>query len=159
MDIHIKLELQSVPESVHLVRSVIRTAGRASELERRLLDDLSTAVSEACNNVVLHAYPLRSGPLTFTLMIRPDQIEAVVRDRGCGMRRVSIRNRGLGMGVVVINALADQTEFQTDPGTGTEVRMRFKRPVLARIPLIPPNLGVLTLPDLEASVAPGAPSG
>ena len=52
----LRLELASVPESVTLVRSVIRTVARAAGLDRELVDDLRTAVSEACNNVVLHAY-------------------------------------------------------------------------------------------------------
>jgi anti-sigma regulatory factor (Ser/Thr protein kinase) len=155
----IRLELDSLPESVQLVRSVIRTVGTASGLEQGLLDDLSTAVSEACNNVVLHAYPLGSGPLFFSLLIRGDRVEAVVRDRGCGMGRVSIGNRGLGMGVVVISALADQAEFQTDESVGTEVRMTFRRPVVALDLLDRLNLGVWTLPDLEASGAPQVRSG
>jgi anti-sigma regulatory factor (Ser/Thr protein kinase) len=152
VDLRVRLELESVPESVQLVRSVIRTLATTAELERSLLDDLNTAVSEACNNVVLHAYPLgSSGPLTFSMVVRGDQVEAIVRDRGCGMRRVSIRNRGLGMGVVVISALADHTEFKTDDGIGTEVRMKFRRPTPAPTVLDQLDLGVW-LSDLEASV-------
>jgi serine/threonine-protein kinase RsbW len=152
MDVRIRLELDSVPESVPLVRSVIRTVAAAAELERSLLEDLNTAVSEACNNVVLHAYPLGSGPLMFSMVIRGDQVEAVVRDRGCGMRRVSIRNRGLGMGVVVISALADQAEFQSDSGVGTEVRMKFRRRTPAPPRLDQLNLGVWALSGPEESV-------
>ncbi len=153
MDLRIRLDLESVPASVQLVRSVIRTVATAAEIDPALLDDLNTAISEACNNVVLHAYPLGTGPLMFSMVVRRDQVEAVVRDRGCGMRRVSIRNRGLGMGVVVISALADQAEFQTDPDAGTEVRMKFRRPVPASPVLEELDLGCWTLSDLEASIA------
>ena len=99
---------------------MIRTVARAANLDRILADDLRTAVSEACNNVVLHAYPTSPGPLIFSLAIRADTVEAVVRDRGAGIRPGCMGNRGLGMGVSVISALADRAEFESNPGTGTE---------------------------------------
>ena len=150
--VRIRLELQSRPESVALVRSVIRTVARAVELDRGLIDDMRTAVSEACNNVVLHAYPAADGPLIFALAVHSDTIEVVVRDHGCGMRPGCMRNRGLGMGVVVINSLADRAEFETDRTGGTEVRMTFRRPA----PVAPGRLGdlrlgVWTLAEPEAS--------
>jgi serine/threonine-protein kinase RsbW len=159
MDLRIRLDLESVPVSVQLVRSVIRTVATAAQFDQGLIDDLNTAISEACNNVVLHAYPLGSGPLMFSMVVRGDQVEAVVRDRGCGMRRVSIRNRGLGMGVVVISALADQAEFQSDPDAGTEVRMKFRRRAPALRLLEDLDLGSWTLSDLEASIAQQVQSG
>jgi serine/threonine-protein kinase RsbW len=152
MDFRIKLELESVPGSVQLVRSVIRTLAASAGLERPLVDDLNTAVSEACNNVVMHAYPLGNGPLMFSMVVGGDQVEAVVRDLGCGMQRMSIHNRGLGMGVAVISALAAQAEIQSDPATGTEVRMKFSRPAPTPSLLDQLKLGVW-LTDLEASVA------
>ena len=175
MDVRIKLEQDSVPESVALVRSVIRSIGAAARIEQHVLEDMSTAVSEACNNVVLYAYPLGSGPLLFSLVIRGRHAEAVVRDRGCGMRHASISRRGLGMGVVVISALADHAHFKSDACTGTEVRMTFGRsapgPVPARAPAVrlpgprapaelsPASLEVWTLSDPGLSAAPQVLSG
>lgn len=144
-DLRIRLELLSEPSAPTLVRSVIRTIARSSELDSALLDDLSTAASEACNNVVLHAYPGTVGPLIFSLAIRSDVVEVVVRDRGCGISPASVTaasggEHGLGMGVVLINSLADRAEFESDPLTGTEVRMTFRRPIA-----VPERLGELSL--------------
>lgn len=177
MDVRIKLEQDSMPDSVALVRSVIRSIGAAASIEQRVLEDTITAVSEACNNVVLHAYPLGTGPLTFSLVIRGRHTEAIVRDRGCGMRRSSTSRCGLGMGVLVISALADQAQFTSDACTGTEVRMTFGRSApgsisawapapAVRIPgppdeaeLSPGSLEVWTLSDLGLSAAPQVLSG
>lgn len=126
-EIHLRLELSSVPHCVGLIRELVRTVGRGEQLAGDLLDDMRSAISEACNNVVLHAYPHATGPLVFSLTFGEDWIDAVVRDRGCGIRPGAGRTRGLGMGVTLINALADRAEFESSP-LGTEVRMRFRRP-------------------------------
>jgi len=158
-DVRIRLELESVPQSVTLIRSVVTTVGSSLSLDRRLLDDLRTAISEAANNVVLHAYPHGGGPLLFSMVVRPDHVEAVVKDRGCGMQRVALGNRGLGMGVVLISAIADQAEFQSDELDGTEVRMTFRRPVAVPGRLSRLDLGVWTLLDFSASDAQRVRSG
>jgi anti-sigma regulatory factor (Ser/Thr protein kinase) len=94
-------------------------------LDAELLDDLKTAVSEACNNVVMHAYGEDVGPMTVDFGIEDGQIETSVRDRGGGIRRVSPSTDRMGVGLAVISALADRSEFIDLPGGGTEVRMSF----------------------------------
>lgn len=146
-DLRLRLELVSVADSVTLVRSVIRTLARSADLDRSLVADLLTAVSEACNNVVLHAYRAGPGPLIFSLAIRADAVEAVVRDRGRGIRPGSIRNRGLGMGMSVVNMLADRAEVESDHATGTEVRMTFSRPIPVPEALSRLSFGVWSLAE------------
>ncbi len=85
----LRLELESRPECVTLVRSMIAGLGEFLELDLELLDDLRTAISEACNNVVLHAYDGRPGPLIVSLEITRDGFEVVVLDRGGGIQRVA----------------------------------------------------------------------
>ena len=157
--VRLRLELSSVADSVTLVRSVIRTVARAAGLDRALVDDLRTAVSEACNNVVLHAYPSQPGPMIFGLAVHADHVEAVVKDRGCGITPGSIRNRGLGMGVAVINTVADRAEFESERGNGTEVRMTFRRPVPVPEALSRLSLGVWPLADPRSSGALPGRSG
>jgi anti-sigma regulatory factor (Ser/Thr protein kinase) len=146
-DVRLRIELVSVPSSVGLVRSMIRTLARAADLDAQLVDDMRSAISEACNNVVLHAYPSTPGPLIFSLAVRGESIEAVVRDQGTGIRPEAGRNRGLGMGVALINSLADRSEFESTE-LGTEVRMRFKRTAGApeSVSAISPGTRALTDP-------------
>jgi serine/threonine-protein kinase RsbW len=121
------LELDSRPECLTLVRGMLAAVGEAVGFEPELLDDLKTAISEACNNVVLHAYDGSTGPLVVTLLIGLDAVEATVRDRGGGIHHVSApSDERMGVGLAVISALADRAEFLSAPDGGTEVRMSFR---------------------------------
>ncbi len=121
------LELDSRPECLTLVRGMLAAVAEAVGFEPELLDDLKTAISEACNNVVLHAYDGSTGPLVVTLQIGPDAVEATVRDRGGGIHHVSASSdERMGVGLAVISALADRAEFLSAPDGGTEVRMSFR---------------------------------
>jgi hypothetical protein len=96
-----------------------------------LLDDLKTAVSEACNNVVMHAYGEDVGPMTVDFDLGGEEIEVSVRDRGHGIQGVSAAHDRMGVGLAVISALADRSEFVNIPEGGTEVRMSFARGAVA----------------------------
>ncbi len=119
------LQLDSRPECLPLVRGTLAGIAESLGLDSELLDDLKTAVSEACNNVVLHAYGGGVGPLIVGLEIRDGDIEIVVRDRGSGIQHVSASTDRIGVGLAVISSLADRAEFLSAPGGGTDVRMTF----------------------------------
>ncbi len=121
----VRLELISRPESAALVRAALAGVGELLGFDPELLDDLKTAVSEACNNVVLHAYPAEPGPLVVGLAIDADAIEVVVRDRGRGFGPVITAEDRMGVGLSVINALADRAQFTSTHEGGAEVRMEF----------------------------------
>ncbi|MGO9792643.1 MAG: ATP-binding protein [Solirubrobacteraceae bacterium] len=121
-----RLELPSRPESVTLVRAALSALAEASGLEDELIDDLKTAVSEACNNVVLHAYPGGSGPLIMSVA-SGSGVNVTVEDRGTGIRQVAPSDQRMGVGLAVMSALADRAEFESSIDGGTTVRMSFKR--------------------------------
>jgi anti-sigma regulatory factor (Ser/Thr protein kinase) len=117
--------LDSTPSCVMLVRGMLAGLGETLGLDPELVDDLKTAVSEACNNVVLHAYPDRPGPLSVELDIDASEIDVTVRDRGTGIRNIAASEDRIGVGLAVISALADRAEFQSVADGGTAVRMAF----------------------------------
>jgi anti-sigma regulatory factor (Ser/Thr protein kinase) len=99
--------------------------GNYLELDPELMDDLKTAISEACNNVVLHAYGSDTGPLRVSMRVTEDDFEVSVRDEGIGIQRVSPAVNRMGVGLAVISALARRAEFLSEPERGTEVKMSF----------------------------------
>jgi serine/threonine-protein kinase RsbW len=122
----ISLRLDSSPETLTLVRGMLGGVAELLQLDPELLDDLKTAVSEACNNVVMHAYDEGSGPLWVCLYVEPDGIEVVVRDRGRGIPELtSSDDRLQGVGIPIMRALATETAFRPLREGGVEVWMQF----------------------------------
>jgi anti-sigma regulatory factor (Ser/Thr protein kinase) len=122
----VRLDLDSRPETLTLVRGALGGVADQLALDPELLDDLKTAVSEACNNVVMHAYNDEPGPLDVLLYARQDAIEVVIRDQGNGIDEVPAPDDRLqGVGLPVIRALTQHSEFRALPEGGTEVRMVF----------------------------------
>jgi serine/threonine-protein kinase RsbW len=122
----VRLELENRPENVSVVRAVLTGMAEAAGFDEELATDVKTAVSEACNNVVIHAYEGQRGPLRVLVINSGDRVDIVVRDNGTGIRRLSSPTDHMGLGLALISALADQAEFRSPAGGGTEVRMRFR---------------------------------
>ena len=122
-----RLELENRPENVSVVRAALSGVAEAAGFDDELATDVKTAVSEACNNVVIHAYEGQPGPMRVLVTNAGDRVDVVVRDSGTGIRRLSSGPDHMGLGLALISALADQAEFDSPSDGGTEVRMRFRR--------------------------------
>ena len=122
----INLRLESSPETLTLVRGMLGGVAEQIQLDPELLDDLKTAVSEACNNVVMHAYEGASGPLCICISTEEDGLVVTVRDQGRGIPVLAPSDDRLqGVGIPIMRALAQQTAFRPCEGGGTEVWMKF----------------------------------
>ena len=122
----------SIPALADEVIGIRREAerfARSHGVPDHRLADLRLAISEAVSNAVIHAFREHELPGTVTLSIdiTPQRFaEVVVRDDGSGMSPRS-DSPGLGLGLSVIDRLADETERRrpTD-GVGFELWMRFR---------------------------------
>jgi serine/threonine-protein kinase RsbW len=157
------LELASAPESVALVRAALKGLGALLELDPELLDDLQMVASEACNNVILHAYGDRPGPLGVRITATREGIDILVRDHGAGLDELSPQVGSDALGLAVIRSLADRTELISRANGGTEVHMEFDREIpavddgeLDAAHLGPPPPPINLLGDVVATVSPVA---
>lgn len=124
-----RLHLSSRPENVGLARDVLAGLAETVALSREQYDDMRTAVTEACNNVVQHAYEDQEGPLEMELRLLRDAVEVIVRDQGIGMSDGAAEAASdLEIGLPVMLALADRLQVANGPYGGTEVAMRFAAP-------------------------------
>jgi anti-sigma regulatory factor (Ser/Thr protein kinase) len=125
---NLRLVLPARAENVAVVRQALNGVAEGLALEAFTLTDIKIAVSEACTNVVLHAYPGREGPLVVDAWAGDgEELVVVVRDRGSGFTPAArTESAGLGLGLALIASLSKEVHIGSEPGGGTEVRMRFR---------------------------------
>jgi serine/threonine-protein kinase RsbW len=121
------LVMPARPEGVGVVRQALAGMADALDFEASVLADMKMAVTEACTNVVVHAYDSEAGMLEVEMAAVDRGLTIVVRDHGSGIQpRVSASETpALGLGLPLIAALSDAFELKGSAGSGTEVRMTF----------------------------------
>ena len=119
------LSLPARAENVAVVRHAFGGLGDVLELTEQTLSDIKLAVTEACTNVVVHAYPDRDyGPLGVQATLDERTLTIVVTDEGRGVLPRA-DSPGLGLGLPLIATLAESLELGTGDNHQTEVRMTF----------------------------------
>jgi serine/threonine-protein kinase RsbW len=121
----IELTLPARAENVAVVRHAIGGLGEALDLDPQTLSDVKLAVTEACTNVVVHAYDGVEGPMQVTADVAPEHLSVVVRDEGRGIVPRP-DSPGLGLGLPLIATLTESLELGKDDRERTEVRMSFR---------------------------------
>jgi serine/threonine-protein kinase RsbW len=121
------LALPARPENVIVVRQAVAGLGEALGLSAHRLDDLKTVVSEACNNVILHAYEEDGGTLQIGAASDGVALEVSVSDAGGGFRPETgaDETRSLGLGLPLIASLSDSFSITGAAGVGTTMTVRF----------------------------------
>jgi serine/threonine-protein kinase RsbW len=123
----VKLTLPAIPENVAVVRHVLGAFAGSMGLPDELIEDLRLAVTEACTNVVRHAYPEgHPGAVEISIEPREERVRIVVADDGRGIG-TSSDTSGPGLGLPLIAAVADSVDLQSAPGGGSRVAMTFWR--------------------------------
>ena len=114
-------------EGVGVVRQALAGMADALDFDAAVLADMKMAVTEACTNVVVHAYDEDAGQLQVEMLAGEEDLTIVVRDHGAGIQPRPARTAppALGLGLPLIAALSDAFELRGVAGQGTEVRMTF----------------------------------
>jgi len=123
----VQLLLPALPANVALVRQAL--AGLTDDLgvDATRAADMKIALTEACTNVVVHAYDEEAGPLEVAMVVEHGRLVLSVRDRGRGLRPLPAREEAgapLGFGLALIASLSDEVGIVAGRH-GTEMRIAF----------------------------------
>ena len=128
IDVPIITELR-LPTRLGFEKVAMSTAASVAEImgfSADRVEDLKTAVSEACINAIEHGNKLddRLG-VVVTLSIDRSSLEVKIRDEGVGVqnemyapdidRKMLGEEDPRGMGMFLIHALVDEVEYVTEP--------------------------------------------
>ena len=113
-------------ESVPIARSAATGCVRALGAEALVEQAVAQAVTEACTNVVLHAYREQQEPGEMIVLVAQadGSVCVTVLDDGLGVVPRA-DSPGMGMGLALISQFADSVELRSRPQGGSEVSMRF----------------------------------
>jgi serine/threonine-protein kinase RsbW len=121
----VRLTLPARPENVAVIRHVLGAFAEALRLPAGLIEDMRLAITEACTNVVRHAYhDGEPGPIDVVIRPGDERLDLVVADRGRGIGP-SPDVSGPGLGLPLIAALADSVDFRHAPSRGSRLSMSF----------------------------------
>lgn len=122
----VRITMPARPEGVGVVRQALAGLADALDVDPAILADMKMAVTEACTNVVVHAYE-QEGLLEVDMTADGDGVTVLVRDHGNGIRPhpADADTTALGLGLPLIAALSDTFELRGGSAAGTEVSMTF----------------------------------
>jgi anti-sigma regulatory factor (Ser/Thr protein kinase) len=123
----LQMTLPARAENVAVVRHALAGLADRIGMDEPGIADLKTVVTEACMNVVVHAYPDdRPGPLEVEAIPEDDGLTVVVRDYGMGIQpRPDVDRPSLRIGLTLIAALSASFEIKGGVDRGTEIRMHL----------------------------------
>jgi serine/threonine-protein kinase RsbW len=123
----LQMSLPARAENVAVVRHALAGFAERIGMDEASVADLKTVVTEACMNVVVHAYPAdTAGLLEVEATQELEGLTVVVRDYGMGIRpRPDVDRPSLRIGLTLIAALSKSFEIKGGVDRGTEIRMHL----------------------------------
>ena len=129
----LKITFQSRSVNERLARSIVAAFAAEADPAVSVLADLRTAVSEAVNNAIVHAYPEKMGKITMTLkLFENGRLTVKIADRGCGIANIEEAMTPLfttggeersGLGFSVMESFCDRVKVRSKVGKGTAVTL------------------------------------
>ncbi|WP_028563877.1 anti-sigma B factor RsbW [Paenibacillus pinihumi] len=142
----VTLQVPATAEYVDLVRVTLYGIAAKMGFSYEAIEDMKVAVSEACNNAILHAYEqevpavLEQQNVEIKFIKQLDSLSIIVKDNGHSSRAVSeapqtspLHGKTIGeihsggLGLYLMQALMDHVEVLTSAGTQVTLTKRLVR--------------------------------
>ena len=138
-----EIKFKAIAENEAFARNVVASFILPLNPSLSELEDIKTAVNEAITNVIVHAYPEKSGYVTMKITTHNNKIEINISDNGVGIKDIERaltpfytskpNEERSGMGFTVMESFMDKLEVKNNKD-GVSVYM-FKEilPVVAEM--------------------------
>lgn len=136
----ISLVIPARAEYIDIVRLTLYGIATRMGYTYEEIEDMKVAVSEACNNVVLHAYEGSEGKVEVRFDISELELSIVVKDDGKSFNFTSMEHSTLptseqpledvqvgGLGIFMMRALMDQVQVKNNAGTEVILTKQLNR--------------------------------
>lgn len=129
MNVSLDLELPRRSDAIPVLRHAVTRLCTEIGVSREDIDDLTIALSEACNNVVLHALEDDMFTVTFSLSGRTAIVVVSNAKTPFDPEVMALHDpvddlSECGRGLAIMQALMDQARFSPSAGGGTMVELR-----------------------------------
>lgn len=126
---NVTLTVPALPEYVDLVRLTLYGIASKMKFTFEDIEDMKVAVSEACNNAVLHAYGADDGKIEVQFVSGGEELTITVRDFGRSFtiaekkESPSMHGKSIdeiqsgGLGLYLMQALMDRVDVKHEGGT------------------------------------------
>jgi serine/threonine-protein kinase RsbW len=124
----VRLCIPAKPEYISLGRLALTGLSRLRAFPDDVLADLKLALTEACTNSVRHAYDGGEGMVEILYELHDDRLVVEVTDSGEGFEHDTAQVEEQdelaegGLGIAIIEALADELEIGRPNGGGSRLR-------------------------------------
>jgi serine/threonine-protein kinase RsbW len=135
MDAENKIELH-IPSTLGFEKIAMETAASVAKkmgFTEDRIEDLKTAVAEACLNAIEHGNKMDTGTTVgLTLTLEESRLQVAVKDEGKGIGQISPprienkiegKDKTRGWGIFLIKSLMNEVKFEPNPEGGNIVKM------------------------------------
>lgn len=120
----VEVKFKAVPENEAFARNVVASFILPLNPSINELEDIKTAVNEAVTNVIVHAYPNKSGYVTMKITTEDNIIQINISDNGVGIQDIERaltpfytskpNEERSGMGFTVMESFMDKLEVKNN---------------------------------------------
>jgi len=129
----LELHLPSILGLEKIAMDFAASAAKVMKFPHERIDDLKTAVAEACTNAIEHGNNLDANTRVRIILTMEDaKLQVDVYDEGAGVHHVDVpdmdkkikgKQKTRGWGVFLIEKLMDEVTFESKPEGGSVVKM------------------------------------
>ena len=138
-----EIKFKAIAENEAFARNVVASFILPLNPSVNELEDIKTAVNEAVTNVIVHAYPEKSGYVSMKITTTNNKIQISISDNGVGIKDIERaltpfytskpNEERSGMGFNVMESFMDKLEVKNNKGGVTVSMLKEILPIAAEM--------------------------